>query len=106
MLYPKYFCRIEKSKLAFGLTFAGYKNEKENIHFIPVKQEVIEIIDNDNYSSVIAEQQQEQGSTTAASSKQQQLQQRKRKVKKRMKQHLLQKYQHGRRNVTKRKRSL
>ena len=108
MLYPKYFCRIEKSKLAFDLTFAGYKNEKENIHFTPVKQEVIEIADNDNYSSVIAEQQQQQQqeNTTAASSKQQQLQQRKREVKKRMKQHLLQRYQHGRRNVTKRKRSL
>lgn len=68
MLYPKYFCRIEKSKLAFDLNFAGYKNEKENIHFTPVKQEVIEIINNDNYSSIIAEQQQEQENTTAVSS--------------------------------------
>ena len=103
MLYPKYFCRIEKSKLAFDLNFAGYKNEKENIHFTPVKQEVIEIINNDNYSSIIAEQQQEQENTTAVSSNSCS---REREVKKRMKQHLLQRYQHGRRNVTKRKRSL
>ena len=46
-----------KSKLAFDLVFAGYKNEQKNIHFPPVKQEVIEIVDNDN-SSVVAEQQQ------------------------------------------------
>ena len=62
MLYPKYFCRIDncgvKSKLAFDLVFAGYKNEQKNIHFTPVKQEVIEIVDNDNNSSVVAEQQQ------------------------------------------------
>ena len=62
MLYPKYFCRIDnrgvKSKLAFDLVFAGYKNEQKNVYFPPVKQEVIEIVDNDNNSSVVAEQQQ------------------------------------------------
>ena len=92
-----------KSKLAFDLAFAGYKNEQESIHFTLVKQEVTEVVDNDNKSSIVTEQQQEEENTTAASGKQQQ--QRKRKVKKTMTQHYLQKSWHGRRNVMKRKRS-
>ena len=91
-----------KSKLAFDLAFAGYKNEQENIHFTLVKREVTEVVDNDNNSSIVAEQQQEEQNTAAASGKQQQ---RRRKVKKTMTQHYLQKSWHGRRNVMKRKRS-
>ena len=47
-LFPKYFCRADdygvKSKVAFDIAYAGYKNKQENIHFIcemPIKQEVL-----------------------------------------------------------------
>ena len=52
-----------KSKLAFDLAFAGYKNEQESIHFTLVKQEVTEVVDNDNKSSIVTEQQQEEENT-------------------------------------------
>ena len=46
---PEHFCRVDdysvRSKLAFDVTYGGYKNQQENIHFIremPIKQDVVE----------------------------------------------------------------
>ena len=46
---PKNFCRVDdysvRSKLAFDVTYGGYKNQQENIHFfreMPLKQDVVE----------------------------------------------------------------
>ena len=46
---PERFCRVDdysvRSKLAFDVTYGGYKNQQENIHFIremPIKQDVVE----------------------------------------------------------------
>ena len=56
-LFPKYFCRVDdygiKSKLAFEVAHAGYKNQRESLRFVQlqpqlpteVKQEQKEIVD-------------------------------------------------------------
>ena len=96
ILHPKYFCRVDnpgvKSKLAFDLTFGGYKNEREKIQFTSIKQEVVDSSSSwsdssSDHNSVVIEQQQQQQQqqqkiVTVTRDKQQQQQQRKRKVKK------------------------
>ena len=97
MLHPKYFCRVDnpevKSKLAFDLTFGGYKNEREKIQFTSIKQEVVDSSSSrsdssSDHNSVVIEQQQQQQQqqqqkiVTVTRDKQQQQQQRKKKVKK------------------------
>ena len=67
ILHPKYFCRVDnpgvKSKLAFDLTFGGYKNEREKIQFTSIKKEVVDSSSSrsnngSDHNSVVIEQQQ------------------------------------------------